>query len=59
MITLIFLVHNTLVTYLGPPDMGPKFLSAISPTNLIACRSMLQSFEILHKKIISNFFKSL
>ena len=55
MITLIFLVHNTLVTYLGPPDMGPKFLSAIPPTNLIASKSMSQSFETLHQNFISNF----
>ena len=45
------------MTYLGPPDMAPKFLSAISPINLIASRSS-QSFEILHQSFIFNFLRA-
>ena len=44
-----FTIH--LVTYLGPPDMGSKFLSAVSPTNLIASRSNEPSLYTRREKL--------
>ena len=41
-----------MVTYLRPPDMGPKVLSAVSSTSLIASRSRSQSFEFLHQRFM-------